>query len=56
MGQRNTGQFLDSIFIRLEKLDNPSENADMSNEKEIQNCSPKAYGIGLNLRPLSISG
>jgi len=24
----------------------------MSNEKEINNCSPKAYGIGLNLRSL----
>ena len=26
----------------------------MSNEKEINNCSPKAYGISLNLRSLSL--
>jgi hypothetical protein len=40
------------ILYKNKKLDNSSENADMSNEKEIKNCSPKAYGIRLNLRPL----
>jgi hypothetical protein len=35
---------MDLFFIRI-KIDNSSDNADMSNEKEINNCSPKAYGI-----------
>jgi hypothetical protein len=33
-----------SVYVIYE-LDNSSDNADMSNEKEINNCSPKAYGI-----------
>ena len=43
------------ILYKNKKLDNSSENADMSNEKEIKNCSPKAYGIvEKNLRSLRL--
>jgi len=33
---------------------NPSDNADMSNDKGIIDPSPKAYGIALMQRPLSL--
>ena len=48
MGQRNIGYNFDLFFNRL-KIINPSDNADMSNDKE-KIFSPKTYGIIFNLR------
>ena len=35
MGQRNIGEILGIVFYKIKLLDNPSDNADMSSDKEV---------------------